>query len=98
MVTSLMIAAFAAFAGVQEPAEADAMLANLQLGPSDDYELLLAVEPRAWARCAEACASSGTPLARIGELTEGPLLERVDAAGETHPIEPRGWDHFGAAG
>ncbi len=80
------------------PAAAAALLVSLQLGPSDDYELLLTVDPDAWERCAEVAASTGTPLTRIGDVSEGPLLELQDLAGDVHPLEPRGWDHFPAAG
>ena len=69
-------------------------LMDLRLGPSDDFELVLAVDPGAWERCAEAARSVGAPLTRIGELTAGPRLELRDHAGELRPLEPRGWDHF----
>ncbi len=80
------------------PDEEDALLAQLQLGPSDDYELLLALDPDAWERCAEAAAITGTSLTRIGEVTKGPMLELEGVAGDLRPLEPRGWDHFPGPG
>jgi thiamine-monophosphate kinase len=76
------------------PAGEGELLSHLQLGPSDDYELLLAVDPEGWERCVEVAAAHGAPLTRIGAFTSGSALERVERNGETCPLDPRGWDHF----
>ncbi len=78
------------------PAAEGALLTQLRLGPGDDYELLLAIEPETFARCAGIAAAAGVPLTRIGEATAGGALELRERAGGTRPLEPRGWDHFAA--
>ena len=78
------------------PAGEGALLTHLQLGPSDDYELLLSVDAVAWGRCAQVASVSGASLTRIGEVFEGAGLECVARGGATRPLEPRGWDHFEA--
>jgi len=79
------------------PAGESALLPHFQWGPSDDYELLLAVEPVAWERCREVAEAAGAPLTAIGEVVEGAGLELVDRGGVARPLEPRGWDHFRSA-
>jgi thiamine-monophosphate kinase len=66
-----------------------------RLGPSDDYELLLAIEPARYDDCARAATAAGSPLTPIGELTDDGvlLLERTD--GSRVPLRGAGWDHFG---
>ena len=76
------------------PAEEGELLPHLQLGPGDDYELLLAVDPAAWERCEALAAAHGAPLTLIGGFTAEPALERVRRGGAAGPLEPRGWDHF----
>jgi thiamine-monophosphate kinase len=79
--------------GVLPAGEGD-LLTHLRLGPSDDYELLLAVEPGALADCVAIAAAHGTTLSRIGEVRAGNALELATRGGEVRPLEPRGWDHF----
>ena len=76
------------------PADDRALLTRLQLSASDDYELLLAVDPAAWAHCAALAEASGTPLAAIGELTAAAGLRLRDASGAEQALEGSGWDHF----
>jgi thiamine-monophosphate kinase len=76
------------------PAGEGHLLSHLQLGSSDDYELLLSVDPDDWDRCAATAAATGVPLARIGVATAGSALELLERGGTTCPLEPRGWDHF----
>jgi thiamine-monophosphate kinase len=76
------------------PAGEGGLLSYLQLGPSDDYELLLAVDPEAWERCAATAAAADVPFTRIGECTAGSALEYVERGGAIRTLEPRGWDHF----
>lgn len=69
----------------------------LLLGPSDDYELLLAIDPERWAHAAEAAQMVGCTLTRIGNVRpreEGITFREV--IGTRRPLEPTGWDHFAA--
>lgn len=69
---------------------------DLRFGPSDDYELLLAVDPAKREECARAARETGTPLAFVGHFTALPAtltLRRAD--GRTGPLPGRGYDHFG---
>jgi thiamine-monophosphate kinase len=62
----------------------------------DDYELLLAVRPRARRRLAEAARHGGTPLTRIGVCTAEPaVLLRCGSgnAASDRPL-PSGYGHF----
>lgn len=77
------------------PAAEGGLLAELQSGPSDDYELLLALDPAAVDACRVAAVEGGVPFHVIGRFTEGSglLLQR---GGAIRPMSSRGWDHFGA--
>ena len=67
----------------------------LRLGASDDYELLLAIDPAAREACAAAAARFPVPLAFIGRTTaEAGALNVRDASGATHRIEAAGYDHL----
>jgi thiamine-monophosphate kinase len=68
---------------------------DFRTGPSDDYELLLAIDPAGRERCAAIALEAGVPLSVIGRLT-GPAeaLEWLEKSGSRTPIEPRGFDHF----
>jgi len=69
---------------------------ELRLGPSDDYELLLAVDPDGRARAEAVAAEAGVPFHVVGRITAAPgLLEWVAPDGGRAPIEPRSYDHFG---
>lgn len=76
------------------PAGEREVLTHLRLGASDDYELLLALEPAAWERASALAAAERVPLAAIGEFTREPGLRLRTVEGAERPIEPRGWDHF----
>ena len=76
------------------PAGEAGLLAHLQTGPSDDYELLLALDPVNWVRAVAVARSRSVPLARIGTFLSGDQLEIVSRSGEVGPLHPRGWDHF----
>jgi thiamine-monophosphate kinase len=70
-------------------------LADLRLGPSDDYELLLAVRPGALDECLEVAQSLDVPLHVIGHLTpsaRGRVWLGKDGAA---PLGGAGYEHFG---
>ncbi len=67
----------------------------LALGPSDDYELLLALDPSGFEAAQEIARAHGVPLTAIARLDDvrGRLaMQRAD--GTLDPVEPRGYDHF----
>jgi thiamine-monophosphate kinase len=71
-------------------------LRALRLGASDDYELLLAVDPDAVERARGVAAEHGVPLSFIGTCTDAPGILLLEAAdGRTSAIENAGWDHRG---
>ena len=68
---------------------------TLAFGPSDDYELLLAIDPERWPHAAEAAQMVGCPLTRIG--TVKPQAEGItfrEVIGVRRPLSAAGWDHF----
>ncbi|MBV8343376.1 MAG: thiamine-phosphate kinase [Candidatus Eremiobacteraeota bacterium] len=61
------------------------------LAGGEDFELLVAVRPRAFAHLAGRYAARfGRPLHRVGVLRAAPEIEWNGA-----PLERSGWDHFG---
>lgn len=88
-----------AFAGQERgvlPAAEAGLLEHLQLGPSDDYELLLAIEPGRLEAARAAAKVAGAALTPIGRCVSGSGLT-LEGGGATRALEPRGWDHFGPA-
>jgi thiamine-monophosphate kinase len=70
-----------------------------RLGPSDDYELILAVPPARRAGLERLARNMGTPLAFVGRFTPGApgtLFVRT-ADGRRLAFEPHGYDHFARA-
>jgi thiamine-monophosphate kinase len=68
---------------------------TLLLGASDDYELLLAVDPAAREAALAASQRAGVALTAIGRLTDAPgMLELREAGGEVRAIEAGGYDPF----
>lgn len=89
--------ALSAFSGQERgplPAGELALLTQLQTGPSDDYELLLAVAPESWERAAALALERSVPLTRIGTFESEPGLRMASRTGAVRPFPPRGWDHF----
>jgi len=86
--------ALAALAGDEsEPSGGPALLTRLRLGASDDYELLLSIDPMKWPECERIAFDSKVPLARVGEFTADRARVLVTATGST-PLDMSGWDHF----
>ena len=76
-----------------------ATVERLRFGASDDYELLLAIDPDARGPCAVVAQRLNVPLAFVGTFTEAPSVMTVrDAGGGTRPLEASGYDHFVGAG
>jgi thiamine-monophosphate kinase len=76
-------------------AELGVPLNDLRLGPSDDYELLLAVKQGALEACLEAAQSLDVPLHVVGRLTRAKQgLMWLGKSGAT-PLGVKGFEHFG---
>lgn len=74
-------------------------VAALRYGPSDDYELLLAVDPGRRDACERAARESGTPLSFAGRFTDRRgELTLVTGDGARMPLDVRGFDHFAGGG
>ncbi len=68
----------------------------LRLGPSDDYELLLAIDPERADLAAALAHEAGVPWSVLGRFIAGPgVLEMLDDEGARRPITTEGFDHFG---
>jgi thiamine-monophosphate kinase len=62
----------------------------------EDFELIVAIAPRAFDHLAGRYAAAfGTPLIRIGTLDAEPGLRLIDGV-EARELVPAGWDHFSA--
>jgi thiamine-monophosphate kinase len=64
------------------------------LAGGDDYELLFTAAPIARAAIDAVAQACGTPVTRIGRITQAPGLRVVDASGRAVPAPQRGFDHF----
>lgn len=64
-------------------------------GPSDDYELLLAVDPAGRERCEQAAVAAGAALTFIGAFTdERGVIARLEPDGSRRALDPVGFEHF----
>ena len=67
----------------------------LRLGASDDYELLLTVDPTGRMACERTAEQLGVALGFIGSITAATdRLEWVGLDGSVRAIEPHGYDHY----
>lgn len=86
------LARLVAASGVGAELEAAKLMPGA-LAPSDDYELLLALDPARLSALEAVASEAGAPLTVIGHcVLEGLVLRGVDGA--CHALEPRGYDHF----
>ncbi len=65
---------------------------ELRFGPSDDYELILAVAPDRRVACASVAVAHGVPMTFVGRIGGGPGTITLGARGRS--VMPRGFDHF----
>lgn len=70
-------------------------LEALRFGASDDYELVLAIDPSRRAACEAVATKLGAPLGFVGRFTEDRALTVMSASGAFHPLAARGYDAFG---
>jgi thiamine-monophosphate kinase len=80
------------------PSDEAALLTRLRLGASDDYELLLAIDPAKWTELERLADEAMVPLARIGDCTAGGARVLVTASGTERAFDIPGWDHFSNRG
>jgi thiamine-monophosphate kinase len=69
--------------------------AALRFGPSDDYELLLALDPAHREAAERVAATAGVPFAVVGRFTPGPPRVELRARGGSVSPLGGGYDHFG---
>jgi thiamine-monophosphate kinase len=68
---------------------------DLVLNGGDDYELLAAVEPRAFQHIAAGFAKRfGRPLLRVGRFEAGAGRAWIDRLGKREVVAPAGYDHL----
>ena len=68
---------------------------DLVLNGGDDYELLVAVDPRAFAHLARTFAKRfGKPLAAVGKFLAGERVVWIDRGGRREPLPSGGYDHL----
>lgn len=81
--------------GVGAELEARALRPGAASRPSDDYELLLAIEPARFEALAAVAAREGAPLTRVGVCTEAEgAVVLVERDGSRSLLETGGWNHF----
>ncbi len=65
----------------------------LTLFGGEEYELVLAIDPKSWKRAANAVGSVGGTLIQIGSVAENREIVLKTREG-VEPIPPGGWEHF----
>jgi thiamine-monophosphate kinase len=82
-----------AVAAAAQALGADAM--DLVLNGGDDYELLAAIEPRAFKHVAAGFAKRlGRPLLRVGRFEAGGGRAWIERLGKREAVAPAGYDHL----
>ena len=69
-------------------------LDELRFGASDDYELVLTVDPAGREACLLIAAQLDIPLTFVGTISNRPGLSLEDSAGHARPLVSDGYDHF----
>lgn len=73
-------------------------LEALRFGASDDYELILAVEPERRPACERVAEELEVEIAFAGTFTDSPgILDWIGTGGVVHAMPASGYDHFRAA-
>jgi len=71
---------------------------DLMLNGGDDYELLAAIEPRAFKHVADGFRKRfGRPLAALGRFAPGDGRVWIDRLGKREAVAPAGYDHLNRA-
>lgn len=74
-------------------------LDTLRFGPSDDYELILALDPPRRAAVEQAARAAGVPVSCVGVFRDAPgLLALRRADGSEAALPGAGFDHFAGNG
>jgi thiamine-monophosphate kinase len=82
-----------AVAAAAQALDLDAM--DLVLNGGDDYELLAAVEPRAYDHVAAGFAKRfGRPLLKVGRFEKGDGRALIERLGKREAVAPSGYDHL----
>jgi thiamine-monophosphate kinase len=77
------------------PAPEQGLADHLRFGSSDDYELLLAIDPARVQEARYAAANAGAALHVIGVCTESAAEHTIlRRDGREEPLPSRGYDHF----
>ncbi len=66
----------------------------LRFGPSDDYELVLAIDPVRRSASEELVEALGVPFRIVGVFTNDRAMVTRDDSGSVHPIVARSYDAF----
>ena len=69
-------------------------LDELRFGASDDYELVLTVDPAGREACLLIAAQLDIPLTFVGVISSGSGVSLEDSAGHARPLVSDGYDHF----
>src|SRR5439155_20051694 len=68
---------------------------TLRFGPSDDYELLLAIDPAHRAAAEAIAREAGIDLTIVGRFTEmARAIVALNSSGESRTLGLAGFDHF----
>jgi thiamine-monophosphate kinase len=67
---------------------------TVRLGASDDYELLMTLDPARRESCELVCQAQRVPFTVLGTVAAESGRLTLDRGGQRTPIEPAGYDHF----